>query len=209
MIQVESTLQVADNSGAKKVACIKVLGGSHRRYATVGDIIMVAVKEAIPHSKVKKGDVMQAVIVRTAKEVRRVDGSYIKFDSNAAVLLSKQGEPVGTRIFGVIVMKQFRIRKDDKVMVIAGKDQGKIGKVLKVLHKHDSVVVEKVNVAKRHVKPNPYRREPGGIVDKEMPIHVSNLMVVCPACAAPTRVGYRYAEDGKKIRFCKKCNETL
>jgi len=92
-------------------------------------------------------------------------------------------------------MKQFRIRKDDKVMVIAGKDQGKIGKVLKVLHKHDSVVVEKVNVAKRHVKPNPYRREPGGIV--------------CPACAAPTRVGYRYAEDGKKIRFCKKCNETL
>ena len=86
-------------------------------------------------------------------------------------------------------MKQFRIRKDDKVMVIAGKDQGKIGKVLKVLHKHDSVVVEKVNVAKRHVKPNPYRREPGGIVDKEMPIHVSNLMVVCPACAAPTRVG--------------------
>ena len=85
-------------------------------------------------------------------------------------------------------MKQFRIRKDDKVMVIAGKDQGKIGKVLKVLHKHDSVVVEKVNVAKRHV---------------------SNLMVVCPACAAPTRVGYRYAEDGKKIRFCKKCNETL
>lgn len=106
-------------------------------------------------------------------------------------------------------MKQFRIRKDDKVMVIAGKDQGKIGKVLKVLHKHDSVVVEKVNVAKRHVKPNPYRREPGGIVDKEMPIHVSNLMVVCLACAAPTRVGYRYAEDGKKIRFCKKCNETL
>ena len=217
MIQVESTLQVADNSGAKKVACIKVLGGSHRRYATVGDIIMVAVKEAIPHSKVEKGDVMQAVIVRTAKEVRRVDGSYIKFDSNAAVLLSKQGEPVGTRIFGpvargsvgVIVMKKFRIRKDDKVMVIAGKDQGKIGKVLKVLHKHDSVVVEKVNVAKRHVKPNPYRREPGGIVDKEMPIHVSNLMVVCPACAAPTRVGYRYAEDGKKIRFCKKCNETL
>ena len=96
MIQVESTLQVADNSGAKKVACIKVLGGSHRRYATVGDIIMVAVKEAIPHSKVKKGDVMQAVIVRTAKEVRRVDGSYIKFDSNAAVLLSKQGEPVSS-----------------------------------------------------------------------------------------------------------------
>lgn len=93
MIQVESTLQVADNSGAKKVACIKVLGGSHRRYASVGDIIVVSVKEAMPHSKVKKGDVMKAVIVRTAKEVRRMDGSYIKFDGNAAVLLSNQGEP--------------------------------------------------------------------------------------------------------------------
>ena len=89
MIQVESTLQVADNSGAKKVACIKVLGGSHRRYASVGDIIVVSVKEAMPHSKVKKGDVMKAVIVRTAKEVRRMDGSYIKFDGNAAVLQEK------------------------------------------------------------------------------------------------------------------------
>ena len=102
MIQIESTLQVADNSGAKKVACIKVLGGSHRRYATVGDIIMVSVKEAIPHSKVKKGDVMRAVIVRTAKELRRPDGSYIKFDGNAAVLIGTNGEPVGTRIFGPV-----------------------------------------------------------------------------------------------------------
>ena len=102
MIQVESRLQVADNSGAKEVACIKVLGGSHRRYATVGDIIMVSVKDAIPHAKVKKGDVMEAVVVRTAKEVRRADGSYIKFDTNAAVLLTKQGEPVGTRIFGPV-----------------------------------------------------------------------------------------------------------
>ena len=102
MIQVESTLQVADNSGAKKVACIKVIGGSHRRYATVGDTIMVSVKEAIPHSKVKKGDVMRAVIVRTSKEVRRSDGSYIKFDNNAAVLVSNTGELVGTRIFGPV-----------------------------------------------------------------------------------------------------------
>ena len=118
MIQVESTLQVADNSGAKKVACIKVLGGSHRRYATVGDIIMVAVKEAIPHSKVKKGDVMQAVIVRTAKEVRRVDGSYIKIDSNAAVLLSKQGEPVGTRIFGPVA-RELRAKNFMKIVSLA------------------------------------------------------------------------------------------
>ena len=102
MIQVESRLSVADNSGAKEVACIKVLGGSHRRYASVGDIIVVSIKDAMPHSKVKKGDIMQAVIVRTAKEVRRADGSYIKFDTNAAVLLNKQGEPVGTRIFGPV-----------------------------------------------------------------------------------------------------------
>ncbi|OBQ57580.1 MULTISPECIES: 50S ribosomal protein L14 [Halodesulfovibrio] len=102
MIQVESTLEVADNSGAKKVACIKVLGGSKRRYASVGDIIVVSVKEAMPHSKVKKGDVMKAVVVRTKKEIRRVDGTYIKFDTNAAVVLNKQGEPVGTRIFGPV-----------------------------------------------------------------------------------------------------------
>ena len=102
MIQVESTLEVADNSGAKKVACIKVRGGSKRRYASVGDIIVVSVKEAMPHSKVKKGDVMKAVVVRTKKEIRRVDGTYIKFDTNAAVVLNKQGEPVGTRIFGPV-----------------------------------------------------------------------------------------------------------
>ncbi len=106
-------------------------------------------------------------------------------------------------------MKLYRIHKDDKVMVVTGKDLGKIGKVVKILRKHDKVIVEKVNMAKRHVRPNPYRREPGGIVEKEMPIHVSNLMVVCTACAKPTRVGYRYTDEGKKQRFCKKCNETL
>ncbi len=118
MIQVESRLQVADNSGAKEVSCIKVLGGSHRRYATVGDIIMVSVKDAMPHAKVKKGDVMQAVIVRTAKEVRRADGSYIKFDTNAAVLLSKQGEPVGTRIFGPVA-RELRARNFMKIVSLA------------------------------------------------------------------------------------------
>ncbi len=118
MIQVESQLQVADNSGAKRVACIKVLGGSKRRYATVGDIIVVSVKDAIPHSKVKKGDVMQAVIVRTRKEVRRADGSYIKFDSNAAVLLTKQGEPVGTRIFGPVA-RELRGRNYMKIVSLA------------------------------------------------------------------------------------------
>lgn len=118
MIQVESRLQVADNSGAKEVLCIKVLGGSHRRYASVGDIIVVSVKDAMPHAKVKKGDVMQAVIVRTAKEVRRVDGSYIKFDTNAAVLLSKQGEPVGTRIFGPVA-RELRAMSYMKIVSLA------------------------------------------------------------------------------------------
>lgn len=118
MIQVESRLQVADNSGAKEVACIKVLGGSHRRYASVGDIVVVSVKDAMPHAKVKKGDVMQAVIVRTAKEVRRTDGSYIKFDTNAAVLLSKQGEPVGTRIFGPVA-RELRAMNFMKIVSLA------------------------------------------------------------------------------------------
>ena len=118
MIQVESTLQVADNSGAKKVACIKVIGGSHRRYATVGDTIMVSVKEAIPHSKVKKGDVMRAVIVRTSKEVRRSDGSYIKFGNNAAVLVSNTGELVGTRIFGPVA-RELRAANFMKIISLA------------------------------------------------------------------------------------------
>jgi ribosomal protein L14, bacterial/organelle len=118
MIQVESTLMVADNSGAKEVACIKVLGGSKRRYASVGDIIVVSVKDAMPHTKVKKGDVMQAVIVRTKKEVRRQDGSYIKFDSNAAVLLTKQGEPVGTRIFGPVA-RELRAKNFMKIISLA------------------------------------------------------------------------------------------
>ena len=118
MIQVESTLQVADNSGAKKVACIKVIGGSHRRYATVGDTIMVSVKEAIPHSKVKKGDVMRAVIVRTSKEVRRSDGSYIKFDQNAAVLINNDGSPRGTRIFGPVA-RELRAANFMKIISLA------------------------------------------------------------------------------------------
>ena len=118
MIQVETTLQVADNTGAKKVACIKVLGGSKRRYATVGDIIVVSIKEAMPHAKVKKGEVMDAVIVRTAKEIRRADGSYIKFDTNAAVLLSKQGEPVGTRIFGPVA-RELRAKNFMKIISLA------------------------------------------------------------------------------------------
>ncbi|MDJ0621695.1 MAG: 50S ribosomal protein L14 [Desulfocapsaceae bacterium] len=102
MIQTETILNVADNSGAKKVLCIKVLGGSKKRYATIGDIIVVTVKEAIPHAKVKKGEVMRAVVVRTAKEMKRMDDTWVSFDENAAVILSNTGEPVGTRIFGPV-----------------------------------------------------------------------------------------------------------
>ena len=106
-------------------------------------------------------------------------------------------------------MKQFRIRKNDKVMIIAGKDKGKIGAVLKVLRKKDAVLIEKMNVAKRHTKGNPYQQRAGGIVEKEMPIDISNVMLVCSACAKPSKVGYRQMEDGKKVRFCKKCNEII
>ncbi len=106
-------------------------------------------------------------------------------------------------------MKQCRIHKDDKVVVVAGKDAGKIGKVVKILRKSDRIVVEKVNMVKRHVRPNPYRQQPGGIIEKEMPLHISNVMVMCDACAKATKVGYRYTEDGKKVRFCKKCNEII
>jgi len=102
MIQCQSVLDVADNSGARKVMCIKVLGGSHRRYASVGDVFVCAVKEAAPNSKVKKGDVMRAVVVRTAKELARPDGTYIRFDTNGAVLVNKDKEPIGSRIFGPV-----------------------------------------------------------------------------------------------------------
>jgi large subunit ribosomal protein L14 len=118
MIQIQSTLDVADNSGAKKVSVIKVLGGSRRRYASVGDIVVVSVKDAMPHAKVKKGEVMKAVVVRTKKEVGRADGSYIKFDNNSAVLLNKQNEPVGTRIFGPVA-RELRAKNFMKIVSLA------------------------------------------------------------------------------------------
>lgn len=118
MIQSESVLDVADNSGAKKLQCIKVIGGSKRRYASVGDVIVVSVKEAIPNGKVKKGTVARAVIVRTAKELRRQDGSYIRFDTNSAVLINKEGEPIGTRIFGPVA-RELRAKKYMKIVSLA------------------------------------------------------------------------------------------
>lgn len=118
MIQTQTRLKVADNSGAKLLSCIKVLGGSKRRYASVGDIIVVSVKEAMPNSKVKKGDVVRAVIVRIAKGLRRPDGSYIKFDDNSAVLINQQMEPIGTRIFGPVA-RELRAKNFMKIISLA------------------------------------------------------------------------------------------
>lgn len=118
MIQMQSTLDVADNSGAKKVQCIKVLGGSKRRYAGIGDVIRISIKEAIPNSRVRKGDIYNAVIVRTRKGVRRIDGSLIRFDRNAAVLLNPQLQPIGTRIFGPVT-RELRTEKFMRIISLA------------------------------------------------------------------------------------------
>lgn len=118
MIQMTTRLDVADNSGAKSVMCIKVLGGSKRKYATIGDVIVVSVKDALPNAKVKKGDVLKAVIVRTKKAVSRTDGSYIRFDTNSAVLINAQLEPIGTRIFGPVA-RELRAKKFTKIISLA------------------------------------------------------------------------------------------
>ncbi len=118
MVQLRSMLEVADNSGAKRVQCIKVLGGSHKRYARLGDIVVVSVKEALPDSNIKKGTVTKAVVVRTKKEQRRLDGSYIRFDQNAVVLINAEGEPVGTRIFGPVA-RELRWKEFTKIISLA------------------------------------------------------------------------------------------
>ena len=118
MIQMRTILDVADNSGARKIGCIKVLGSSRRKYASLGDVIVVSVKDAIPNSKIKKGDVVRAVVVRTKKGVKRSDGSYIKFDDNSAVLLTPQNEPIGTRIFGPVA-RELRANKFMKIISLA------------------------------------------------------------------------------------------
>jgi large subunit ribosomal protein L14 len=118
MIQMRTMLEVADNSGAKRVQCIKVLGGSRRRYAALGDVIVVSIKEALPNTKVKKGDVAHAVVVRTRHQTSRADGSYIRFDENSAVLVTKEREPIGTRIFGPVA-RELRARKFMKIISLA------------------------------------------------------------------------------------------
>ena len=172
MIQMQTNLDVADNSGARRVMCIKVLGGSKRRYASVGDIIVVSIKEAIPRGRVKKGDVMKAVVVRTAKDIRRADGSVIRFDSNAAVLINNQTEPVGTRIFGP-VPRELRAKNHMKIISLApevldgrqdqeGRQgrrprrprQGQPGEVAQVMPTEERALVRGVNMVRRHTTPD-------------------------------------------------------
>ena len=219
MIQMQTNLDVADNSGARRVQCIKVLGGSKRKYAHVGDIIVVSVKEAIPRGRVKKGDVMKAVVVRTAKDIRRPDGSVIRFDRNAAVLIDNKAEPVGTRIFGPVPRELQReephedhlaraggavmaaqIKKGDKVVVITGRDKGRSGEVIKVMPKESRALVRGVNMVTRHQKQT--AAEQGGLVRKEAPIHLSNVAIADPTDGKPTRVGFKIA-GGRPQGACR------
>ena len=181
MIQQESRLRVADNSGAREILVIKVLGGSKRRYASIGDVVVATVKDALPGAAVKKGEVVKCVIVRVKKEKRRADGSYIRFDENAAVLINKEKEVVGTRIFGPVA-RELRDRSFMKI-------------------------VEGVNVAKRHQKPTRAMQQ-GGIIDKAMPIDASNVALI-DTDGSSTRVGYRIADDGTKTRVARKSGGEL
>ena len=228
MIQMQSNLEVADNSGAKRVQCIKVLGGSKRRTAGVGDIIVVSVKEAAPRGRVKKGDVHRAVIVRTAKDIRRPDGSVIRFDTNAAVLVNKNEEPIGTRIFGPVVrelrarkhmkiiiaraggavMSAAKIRKGDKVVVLSGSDKGKTGEVTTSMPKDGKVVVSGVNVATRHRKPTP--AEPAGWPGAQ---GSADARLEGRDCRPEGRQGdprpLRDWPDGKKVRVAARSGEKI
>lgn len=221
MIQAESRLNVCDNSGAREALCIRVLGGTGRRYASVGDVIVVSVKNVIPSSDLKKGAVSKALIVRTKKEIRRADGSYIRFDDNACVLLNNAGELRGSRIFGpvarelravnmksflwhlrffnilkLIVMSKLHIKKDDKVIVIAGADKGKTGKVLKVLVDDNRAIVEGVHMVSKSTKPSA-KNPQGGIIKQEAPIHISNLSLIDPKSGKATRVAIKH--EGKTL----------
>ena len=233
MIQQESRLTVADNSGAKEVLCIRVLGGTGKRYASIGDKIVVTVKNALPSGNIKKGTVIKAVVVRTKKEIRRNDGSYIRFDDNACVLLNTAGEMIGTRIFGPVarelrekqymkivslapevliiiknMSKKLHIKKGDTVMVIAGDSKGQQGRVLEVDIEKDKTIVEGVNLVSKHTKPD-QKTPKGGIIEKEAPIHISNLKVI-DGSGKPTRIGRKMMKRQiKLVRYSKKSGEVI
>ena len=231
MIQTESRLTVADNSGAREALCIRVLGGTRRRYASVGDVIVVAVKNVIPSSDLKKGAVSKALIVRTKKEIRRADGSYIRFGDNACVLLNNAGELRGSRIFGPVArelravhmkvvslapellyfptfMSKLHIKKGDTVYVNTGEDRGKTGKVLKVFVDKQRAVVEGINIVTKSQKPSA-KNPQGGFVKVEAPVHISNLNVLDPKSGKPTRIGRKLNDEGKLVRYAKKSGEEI
>jgi large subunit ribosomal protein L14 len=226
MIQMQSNLEVADNSGAKRVQCIKVLGGSKRRFAGVGDIIVVSVKEAAPRGRVKKGDVHKAVIVRTAKDIHRPDGSTIRFDSNAAVLVNnnpgadrhpylRSGRPRAAReeayedhqprAGGAVMAAQDQEGRQGRRPVRQG--QGPHGEVVKSMPKDGKVVVSGVNFAARHRKADPGNPQ-GGIERREAPLHVSKVAIEDPKTGKPTRVRFE-ERDGKKVRIAVRSGELI
>ena len=204
MVQQESRLKVADNTGAKELLCIRVMGGSTRRYAQIGDVIVASVKDATPGGVVKKGDVVKAVVVRSVKGARRKDGSYIKFDENAAVIIKDDKTPRGTRIFGPVA-RELREKQFMKIVSLARKDLGTEGKVLSVDVKNHKVLVEGVNKITKHAKPSQANPN-GGIVEKEAPIDISNVMLVVKGKA--TRVGFKMEGD-KKVRVAKATGEVI
>ena len=217
MIQQESRLKVADNTGAKELLCIRVLGGSTRRYANIGDVIVASVKDATPGGVVKKGDVVKAVVVRTVNKTRRKDGSYIRFDENAAVIIKDDKNPRGTRIYEdcfissgstirrCLRMSTMKIKKGDTVKVIAGKDKDKEGKVIAVNKKDNKVLVEGVNMLTKHTKPSAANQN-GGIIHQEGPIDASNVMYLHKGKA--TSVGFKMDGD-KKVRVAKSTGEVI
>ena len=204
MIQQESRLKVADNTGAKELLCIRVMGGSTRRYASIGDVIVATVKDATPGGVVKKGDVVKAVVVRTVKGARRKDGSYIKFDENAAVIIKDDKTPKGTRIFGPVA-RELREKQFMKIVSLAPEDKDKEGKVVAVDKKNGKVVVEGVNMVTKHAKPSAANQN-GGIIQKEAALDMSNVMYVYKG--KPTRIGFK-VENDKKVRFAKSTGDVI
>ena len=230
MIQQQTLLKVADNTGAKELMCIRVLGGTGRKYANIGDVVVASVKKATPGGVVKKGDVVKAVIVRSAKGVRRDDGTYIRFDENAAVIIqadktrrvpvflglwqenfvtrnTRRSSPSLPKYFNrrCAMSNKVHVKTGDTVIVINGKDRGKTGKVLQVSPSEGKVIVEGINIVTKHVKP---RRmgEPGGLVKAESALYADKVQLVCPKCGKATRVGHQIDSKGNKVRVCKKCD---
>ena len=211
MIQMQTLLKVADNTGAKELMCIRVLGGTRRKYANIGDVIIASVRKATPGGVVKKGDVVKCVVVRSAKGLRRDDGTYIRFDENesCATRTSQRSCPSLPKYFkeDLPIMNSLNIKTGDKVQVISGADKGKQGKIVTVSAKENKVIVEGVNMVTKHVKPK-QAGQLGGRVQAEGALYASKVQLVCPKCDKLTRVAHKI-EDGKKIRVCKHCGAEL